>query len=89
MKIQGAIIKEQGVTFAIVVVKKSAMPTDLDAEKTRAAFQLAIRDFSGIPLILASQDSSGDFEYQGRQDIVELLASIDASQIPWMEYIVS
>jgi hypothetical protein len=86
MKIHGAVIKEQGITFAIVIVKKSAMQTNLDSEKTRAAFQGL---FSGIPLVLASQDSRGVFEYQGRKDLVGFLASIDAHRIPWKEYTVS
>lgn len=86
MTIDGAIIKEQGVTFAIVVVKQSAMATSQEAAKTRAMFQSQIADFSGIPLILACQDSRGVFSYQGRHDIVDFLAEIDPRCIPWMEY---
>jgi hypothetical protein len=88
MRIQGAIVKEQGVTFAIVIVKPSAMDSSSESDKTRAAFQGL---FQGLPLILASQDSHGVFSYQGRRDIVALLASIPEplAQIPWMEYSVS
>ena len=86
MKIQGAVVKEQGVTFAIVIVKKTAMQTAHDSTKTRAAFQSL---FPGLPIVLASQDSRGLFEYQGRKDLVGFLASIDASRIPWMEYTIS
>ena len=83
MKIHGAVVKEQGVTFAIVIVKPSAIQTAHSAAETRANFQGL---FPGLPLVLASQDSRGRFEYQGRKDIVEFLASIDASRIPWKEY---
>ncbi|PZN68709.1 MAG: hypothetical protein DM484_31040 [Candidatus Methylumidiphilus alinenensis] len=83
MKIQGAVVKEQNVTFAIVVVKKSAMQTNHASAETRASFQAL---FPGLPLVLASQDLRGTFEYQGRKDLVEFLASIDASRIPWKEY---
>jgi hypothetical protein len=86
MTIEGAIVKEQGVSFAIVIVKQSAMQTTSEAQKSRAAFQDL---FPGLPLILASQDSRGVFEYQGRKDIVGFLASIDASRIPWKKYTVS
>jgi hypothetical protein len=89
MNIDGAIVKEQGQVFGIVIVKQSAMSNPSVAAETRAAFQSRIRDFAGIPLILASQDSSGVFEYQGRRDIVRFLASIDASRIPWRRYTVS
>ncbi|OCA02518.1 Hypothetical protein PYTT_1524 [Akkermansia glycaniphila] len=86
MTIDGAIIKEQGVTFAIVIVKQSAMSTTHAADETREALQAQIADFAGIPLILASQDSRGAFSYQGKPDIVRFLASISASRIPWKRY---
>jgi hypothetical protein len=90
MKIQGAVIREQGVTFAIVIVNPSAMYCDSEAEKTLINIQTGIPVFAGLPLILASQDSNGEFRYWGRQDIVDLLASIPdpLSEIPWMEYTV-
>lgn len=86
MKIQGAIVTEQGITFAIVIVKPSAMQTQLDSDRTRQSCQAQIAMFSGLPLILASQDSFGVFSYQGKPDIVGFLASIDPARIPWMEY---
>ena len=89
MTIDGAIVREQGVTFGIVIVKKGSMATTAQASETREAFQLSIRDFAGLPLILASQDSRGRFEYQGRSDLVSFLASIDASRIPWKRYTLS
>lgn len=89
MTIDGAIVREQGVTFGIVIVKPDVIATASEAEATRAAFQAQIADFSGLPLILAAQDSSGVFSYQGRRDIVGFLASIDASRIPWKRYTVA
>jgi hypothetical protein len=88
MQIDGAIVKEQGITFAIVIVKPSAMQTFSNADSTRKSFQ-SIRDFQGLPLILASRDSRGTFTYQGRPDIVNFLASIDVSRIPWKRYTIS
>ena len=89
MQIDGAIVREQGIVFGIIIVKKSAMSTDHAAAETRTAFQAQIRDFAGIPLVLASQDSSGMFEYHGRRDIVDFLASIEATRIPWKRCTVS
>ena len=88
MQIDGAIVKEQGQVFGIVIVKQNAMNSESVAAKTRAAFQAQIQDFAGMPLILASQDSHGVFEYQGRRDIVRFLASVDAALIPWKRYTV-
>jgi hypothetical protein len=83
MKLQGAVVKEQNVTFAIVIVKPSAMQTSAASDSSRKAFQPL---FPSLPLILASQDSRGIFQYQGRKDIVSFLANIDPSRIPWKEY---
>ncbi|MFH2046019.1 MAG: hypothetical protein ABIK92_12825 [Pseudomonadota bacterium] len=86
MKISGAVIKEQAVTFAIVIVNKSAMQTIQVSRKTRAAYQGL---FPGIPLILASKSSCGLFEYQGSKDLLGFMKLIDPSLIPWKEYTVS
>jgi hypothetical protein len=88
MRIDGAIVKEQGVTFAIVVVKPNVIQTESVADKSRVSFA-TIADFSGVPIILAAQDSKGVFTYQGRPDIVKFLANIDASRIPWKHYTIS
>ncbi|MBB5462328.1 hypothetical protein HDG33_006002 [Paraburkholderia sp. Cpub6] len=83
MKINGAVIKEQGITFAIVMVQASALQTAMSATEARKAFQPL---FPRLPLVLAAHDSRGRFEYQGRNDLVRFLASIDADRIPWKEY---
>lgn len=83
MKLQGAVVKEQGVTFAVALVKVSAMQTIKSASSARDSLQSY---FPGLPLILASQDSRGRFTYHGRKDIVAFLAKIDAYRLPWKEY---
>jgi len=86
MQIEGAIIREQGVTFGIVIVKPHVTQSDHAAHQTRTSIQGQLAEFSGIPLILASQDHQGRFLYQGRTDIVSFLASISSSRIPWKRY---
>ena len=83
MKITGALIKEQNVTFAIVLVKPHAMNSNSTASETIKSFEPIFPD---VPIVLASQDSRGQFHYRGRHDLVKFLASIHASQIPWREY---
>ena len=85
MQIDGAIVKEQGITFAIVVVKSHVIQTQSSADDARRGFA-TIADFTGLPIILAAQDGRGIFTYQGRPDIVKFLANIDASRIPWKHY---
>ncbi len=86
MRVTGAIVREQGISFAIVLVKNYAIQSSFEASRTREAFQPY---FSGLPLILAAQDSRGRYEYQGRSDIVDFLASIDSRRIPWAKYSLS
>ena len=82
-KIQGAIIKEQGVTFAIVIIKLQTLQSQSESQKAALAFGPY---FPGLPIILMAQDSRGTPTYWGRKDIVNFLANIHISQIPWKEY---
>lgn len=83
MKFQGAVIREQGVTFAIAIVKKRVIDNKSEAERTSASFQHV---FPGMPIVLMAQDSRGTPTYYGRKDIVGFLASVSMSAIPWKEY---
>ncbi len=82
-KIQGAVIKEQGVTFAIVIVKQHVLQSQSQAQEAVHAFRPY---FPGLPLVLMAQDGRGVPTYRGRRDIVNFLANIHISQIPWKEY---
>jgi hypothetical protein len=86
MRFQGAVVREQGVTFAIVVVKPHVLNNAAEARDTAASFYSV---FPGMPIILMAQDSRGVPQYYGRHDIVDFLASIHYSQIPWREYTLS
>lgn len=82
MKFQGAVVKEQGVTFAVVVVKKFVIQSQLEFQKTTQSFSSC---FPGVPIVCMAQDSRGA-TYRGRKDIVSFLKNIHVSQIPWKEY---
>lgn len=83
MKIQGAVIKEQGVTFAVVVVKRHILNNQASARQAAASFAPL---FPGVPVVLMAQDSRGVPTYLGRQDIVRFLANVPIQAIPWKEY---
>ncbi len=83
MKFDGAVIKEQGVTFAIVVVKPSVLDFSTQREETRAGF---IKYFPGMPIILMTQNSRGIPTYHGKSDIVNFLVNVHPSRIPWKTY---
>ncbi len=80
----GAVVREQGVTFAIVVVRRGLLSQhSSNIEEVRSSFQPY---FPGIPVILMEQDSSGRPRYHGHRNIVNFLASIDFRRIPWQKY---
>lgn len=83
MKIHGAVIIEQGVTFAIVSVKQYVTQYTQRIIETRQELSLF---FPNMPIILMSRNNSGEPHYYGRRDIVEFLKSIKVEQIPWKEY---
>jgi hypothetical protein len=86
MKFTAAVIKEQGLTFALCLVKASAVSTQGGRQNAADAFR---PHFPGMPIIIAAQDGNGRFTYYGRQDIADFLASLHPSQIPWREYTIS
>ena len=86
MTIDGAIVREQGVVFGIITVKPHVTDDRSRADEFRTWAQGKLAEFSGLPLILASQDSRGVYAYQGRPDIVSFLAGLDPAQIPWRRY---
>ncbi|MFI5163007.1 MAG: hypothetical protein ACHQHN_17130 [Sphingobacteriales bacterium] len=83
MNIEGAIIKEQGVTFAIVIVKSHIINSSDQCHDARVGFR---RYFPEMPIILMAQDHNGRPTYQGRKDIVAFLANVDPARIPWKRY---
>jgi hypothetical protein len=83
MQFEGALVKEQGITFAIVVVKTSVLSSSAEISKARTTFQSC---FPQVPIILMAQDSQGTPTYQGRTDIVRFLGKVDPSRIPWKRY---
>jgi uncharacterized protein involved in type VI secretion and phage assembly len=60
MKFQGAVIKEQGVTFAIVVVKPQIVASHAESEAATKKFAVI---FPGVPVILMAQDAKGTATY--------------------------
>ncbi len=83
MLLHGAVIIEQGVTFAIVAVKPEI--TQYTSRTVHLRHEL-IPFFPNMPIILVSQDRQGQPHYYGRQDIVEFLKTIRLDQIPWKKY---
>jgi hypothetical protein len=86
MSFDGAVIREQGVTFALVVVKPHVVQNRFEAERTISAFQPY---FPGMPVVLVGQDCRGVPTYFGRPDIARFMASVPMNAVPWKTYTVS
>jgi hypothetical protein len=83
MQIEGAVIEEQGQTFAVVVVKRHVTENRHEAASAMQSFS---RYFPGMPIVLMSQDSRGRATYFGRSDISKFLARVPRHAIPWKRY---
>lgn len=83
MQIEGAVIREQGLTFAVVVVKREVLDSQSRAQDAIRGFMPA---FPGMPVVLMAQDHRGVPTYYGRQDISRFMASVPMRAIPWRRY---
>jgi hypothetical protein len=83
MKFQGAVIREQSITFAVVIVKMHIIDSGTEAGRAISAFQPL---FPGLPVVLMAQDYRGTPTYFGRRDIARFMAEVPLEAIPWKQY---
>ena len=83
MMLQGAIVKEQGIRFAIVVVKPHVVQNSPVANETIQACRPV---FAGIPVVLMAQDSRGTPTYFGRRDIAKFMAGVPLRAVRWKKF---
>ncbi len=85
MRVQGAVIREQGITFAVVIVKPHVVSNSFEADR-------AVQSFSpvfGTPVVLMAQDGRGRPTYYGRRDIARFMSNVPLRAIPWKEYTIN
>lgn len=85
MRIQGAVIREQGQTFAVVIVKLHVVQNQADAADAIQSFTPVF----GVPVVLMAQDGQGRPTYYGRPDIARFLSKVPLRAIPWREYTIN
>ena len=83
MQFEGAVVREQGVTFAAVIVERQVVDNPALAGRAIASFS---RAFPGIPVVLMGQDPSGRATWFGRRDIARFLANTPLAAMPWRRY---
>jgi NADPH-dependent 2,4-dienoyl-CoA reductase/sulfur reductase-like enzyme len=82
MRVQGAVIREQGQTFAVVIVKPCVVQNRTAADDAIAGLTPAF----GVPVVIMAQDSRGRPTYYGRNDIARFLSNVPLRAIPWRQY---
>ena len=83
MTIDAALVKEQGVEFAVVSVKRHILDSPTQRNQAIQDFQPC---FPGFNIVLMGQDSRGRATYVGRPDIVRFLSNVAPGQLPWKRY---
>jgi len=83
MSFDAALVREQGVKFAIVAVKNHAVSSDAARRQAMAAFGT---HFPGVPIVLMAQDGQGRPTFWGRSDIVRFLAQVPLGALPWKRF---
>ncbi len=81
MIFQGSVIKEQGMTFAIVVVRQDTINNEDEANNTIELFT----QFFELPVVLMAQND-GTPLYFGKEEFVTILKPIPLEKIPWQKY---
>ncbi len=84
MQFQGTVIREQNVTFAVVIVRPHILNDHAHANELIGSFQQSV--FGNIPVVLMAQNFKGIPAYYGRRDIANFLSRIPLEAIPWKEY---
>lgn len=85
-QIEGAIVKDHGIKYAIIVVNHDVVQ---HAGKNEEAINAYSHLFPDMPIILLGKDWQGKSTYYGRKDIVDFISTVDANRIPWRRYIIT
>jgi hypothetical protein len=81
MQFDAALVNEQGVKFAVVMVKSHVFSSTTSKNEAIDSFY----PHFGVPIIIA-RERGGSLEYFGRKNIVKFLSSVHSSQLPWKRY---
>lgn len=79
---QVALVREQGINFGVVVVKDHAIDNPSERDELCRWWALHL----GCPIALMGERQRRTY---GRRDIVNWLASIDPSRLPWRQMTVA
>ena len=76
-----AIVREQGVTFAVAIMKDHVLNCSTTADQQIRAVAMALN----CPLVVLWGERNGKLR-GNRRDIVNFVSSLHQSQLPWKRY---
>ncbi len=76
-------IREQGVTFAVVIVRPLLLQNTSGADEAIQSFAPV---FPGMPVVLMAQDGRGRPTYYGRRDLSQFMANVPLRSATWRRY---
>ncbi len=83
MQFEGAVIREQRVTFAVVIVKKHIVDSHMQADEAIRAFG---GTFPGMPVVLMAQDGRGRPTFYGRRDLSQFMSQVPLGAVRWKRF---
>jgi hypothetical protein len=83
MTFDGAVVREQGVTFGIAAVRRGLLSQSAARDRSLAQFQAY---FGGLPVVLMEQNGAGTPTWYGRPDLTRFLQNVPVGSIPWKRY---
>lgn len=85
MNFHGVKLKENGISFGMIVVHESVL---LDDQETAQMQGYGKKVFGPISIILMAYDHNGSPIYRGRRDIIKLLPNLNLKSVALTEYTV-
>ena len=76
-----AVVREQGVTFAVAIMQDWVLTNPQEADRQIPAVAHAL----GCPLVVLMGERNGQLR-GNRRDVVDFVASIDPARLPWCDY---
>jgi hypothetical protein len=86
MELTAAVIKEQNVSFAVVIVRAETFNDKTVADGIVKQLEPV---FGNVPVVLMAQDAKGTPTFYGRPDIAKFLSQVSVDRMPWKKYTLS
>jgi hypothetical protein len=84
MTLDGAVLNEQGITFALATVPFALLKDPSEAVTLLAGLREHV--FPGLPVVLMTREWSGKPHYYGDPDGSRIMHGVHVSRVAWSRY---